>query len=459
MTTAAVSTRFGDTIGAANVATDPAQLVAYQIDGKTPTTAVRPGSAKEVVEIVRCAAAEKLAVVPCGARTKLSIGMPPRKYDIALDTTRLDRVIAYDPGDLTLGVEPGVALQKLSSVLAEHGQFLPLSVPFMERATMGGTTASGVDTPLRQFYGTPRDYVLGMEFVTGEGEISKSGGSVVKNVTGYDMHKLMIGALGTLGVMTRINFRTFPLPQATRTYLATFRWANAACEFRHSIARSPLRPLSIEIIAAGDTVMLRADERPSELFEKRRWSALVSIAGKEDVLARSRRELESFARTADRDSLESFSELGGGDQERLNSYIREFPALATRSSFPAAIFKISVLPKNLVGLTEGIHSVTMRHDVPWAVMMRGVGVAYLALMAPDRGAESLQRLKEACVSVFRSCAERGWGRGVLVSCPMEFKQEINVWGAVSDDFALMQGLKKVFDPHGIFAPGRFVGGI
>ena len=111
------------------------------------------------------------------------------------------------------------------------------------KSTAGGAIASGVDTPLRQMYGTARDYVLGMEFVTGEGVAAKSGGRVVKNVTGYDMHKLMIGALGTLGVITKINFRTFPVPISTRGFVAAFRNAERALELRHRIARSPLTPV------------------------------------------------------------------------------------------------------------------------------------------------------------------------------------------------------------------------
>src|SRR5579863_7418001 len=202
--------RLSEIVGNSNIVADPTQLSAYEIDGEIPSAAARPGSSREVAEVVKFAASEKLAIVPMGARTKLGMGMPPRHYDIALEMTRLDRVVAYDPGDLTLGVEPGIPLQRLQGVLAGHRQFLPLVVPFMDRGTVGGTIASGTDSSLRQPYGTARDYVLGMEFVTGDGELVKSGGNVVKNVSGFDIHKLMIGALGTLGVITRINFRTFP---------------------------------------------------------------------------------------------------------------------------------------------------------------------------------------------------------------------------------------------------------
>ncbi len=244
-----ISTRLPDLVGPENVATDAAQLTAYAVDGIIPAAVVRPGTNDEVVEIIKYAVAEKLSVIPCGARTKIGMGLPPSRYDLALDMTRLDRVIAYDPGDLTLGVEAGVSLRKLATTLAEHRQFLPLSVPYFNRATVGGTIASGVDTPLRQFYGTARDYILGMEFVTGEGVYSKSGGRVVKNVTGYDLHKLMIGALGTLGIITRINFKTFPMPVTTRGFIASFEALDRAIKMRHRVAHSALTPITFDLVS------------------------------------------------------------------------------------------------------------------------------------------------------------------------------------------------------------------
>lgn len=214
------ATRLAEIVGDANVVANPADLAAYAIGPMKPSAAVRPGSAEQTAEVIKRAAADKLGVVACGARTKLDMGLPPRKYDLAIDVTRLNRLVAYDPDDLTLSVEPGLALQRLSEVLAERGQFLPLDAPFFRSATVGGTIASAMDSPLRQLYGTARDFVLGMEFVTGDGSLAKSGGRVVKNVTGYDVHKLMIGSFGTLGVITRINFRTFPLPRSVRAFVA-----------------------------------------------------------------------------------------------------------------------------------------------------------------------------------------------------------------------------------------------
>ncbi len=452
---AGVSSRMAEIVGDANVASGPAQIAAYQIDGKSPAAIVSPSSSEEVVEIVKFAAREKLAIVPTGARTKLGIGMPPRQYDIALDMTRMDRIVAYDPGDLTLSVEPGIPLHKIASALAEHRQFLPLAVPFANRATAGGTIASGVDSPLRQVYGTARDFVLGMEFVTGDGIAAKSGGRVVKNVTGYDIHKMMIGALGTLGVITRINFRTFPLPRAMRTCIATFRGFTGACELRNAIAKSVLRPQSVEILAAAGSSTAELGRRAAVSFEHKAWSVVVSFAGDERVLDRDRRELETLAKGIDPGTLESFTELRAEPAANVNRHIVDLPA-AILERFPAAaIFKISALPTDLAAIASEIQSI----EIPWLVMMRGLGVTYLALLPPDRSDESLRLLKNECDRISGFSGKTPSGRSILLWCPSELKTEINVWSAPGGDFPLMQKLKNVFDPSGILSPGRFIGGL
>lgn len=458
-TTTPIFSRLNEIVGNSNVIADPAQLAAYEIDGLRPSAVARPGSSGEVAEVVKFAASEKLAIVPMGAGTKLGIGMPPRQYDIALEMERLDHVVAYDPGDLTLGVEPGIPLRRLEGVLAGHRQFLPLLVPFMNQGTVGGTIASGADSSLRQLYGTARDFVLGMEFVTGEGELVKSGGHVVKNVSGYDIHKLMIGALGTLGVITRINFRTFPLPAETRTFVTAFNGVDGACEFRDAIANSHLRAQSVEILGAGQGNPLPGGESLWDLVGDGEWSVVISVTGNRPVLERYHRDMEALARRADGNLLESFGELSEADQETVAAYIREFAGTASGQISPTAIFKISTLPGGLAALADGLVSCAEKPDIPWSMMMRGVGIAYFKMIAADGTAESLRRLKEACNRVFRGSEESDGGRAVLLTCPAEFKSEINVWGKESGDLPLMKGLKKVFDPGNVLAPGRFVGGI
>src|SRR5271163_4784226 len=202
--------RLASIMNASRVHNDPAALAGYAIDQVIPSAIAKPENAEEAVEIVRFAVAENLAIIASGSCSKLGIGMPPTRYDIALDMSALNQIAHYDPGDLTLSVDAGCTLQAITSALLPQKQFLPLPDGFGAQCTVAGTIASGVDSHLRQFYGTARDFLIGAEFIDGSGAHCKSGGRVVKNVTGYDLHKLLIGSLGTLAVITRLNFRTFP---------------------------------------------------------------------------------------------------------------------------------------------------------------------------------------------------------------------------------------------------------
>ena len=455
--------RLAEISGSAHVMAEPADLALYRIAGQMPAVAVRPSSAEEAAEIVKFAAAERLAVVPAAGRTKLDMGMPPKKYDMSLDLSRLDRVIAYDPGDLTLSVEPGIPLQRLSGVLAGHRQFLPLAAPFAPRATAGGTLAAGVDSPLRQFYGTARDYVLGIEFVTGDGVRAKSGGRVVKNVSGYDLHKLMIGALGTLGILTQINFRTFPLPGETWALAASFDGAAGALDFRSRVANSPLRPLTLEILSPETVVLLAGEEAariepgpaPEAQFAKGKWTVAASFAGKEPVLERYTRDLRQMAGDSGASGVLLFSDR---DTSCNLARLREFVPVALASSPAATVLKLSVLPSRLRELLDAVCAAAELSDLPRAVLARGLGVVYAALLPAKRDSGALRRVVQATGQILNSCAGLG-GNSSIPWCPGEWKESLSVWGPDRSDFAQMRKLKSVFDPAGILAPGRFAGGM
>jgi glycolate oxidase FAD binding subunit len=456
------SARLAEIVGAAHVASDPAALAGYEVDGVRPAAAASPGTQEEVAEVVRFAAAERLGLIPTGTRTKLGIGMPPRHYDVALDMTRLNGVVAYDPGDLTLGVEAGIRLGELASVLEKHGQFLPLSAPFSRRATIGGTVATNVDSPLRQLYGTARDFVLGMEFVTGEGVRTKSGGRVVKNVTGYDLHKLMIGALGTLGIITRVNFRTFPLPRASRGFVASFTDAAGALEMRRRIAESALRPATLEIFSPGVAqILARLAPGAGEAgplgpwFPTTYWSLAAGFAGDEPVLARYQKDLMRMAEEA---RAAGSRVLGDDERPTLWERLRECIPLMLKSSPAAAILRVSALPTRLGEILDATQQIAGRHALPAAMLVRGVGACYCALLPAAQNEDTLRRLAPACNEMFAAAAAAG-ARAVIEWCPTELKRRVNVWGEPREDFPLMQRLKKVFDPQGILSPGRFVGGL
>ena len=453
-----VTARLAEIVGAANVASDFAQLATYEIDRKLPAAAVRPATSEEVAEIVKFAASEKLALVPTGARTKLGIGYAPSRYDLALDMTRLNKLIAYDPGDLTLSVEAGVPLAKLAQVLAEHRQFLPLPVPFANRTTIGGLVASGVDSPLRQFYGTARDFLLGMEFVTGEGVAAKSGGRVVKNVTGYDIHKLMIGALGTLGVITRVNFKTFPMPLATRGFIARFPTAENALQMRQRIAQSALTPLSMEILSPRVAELFSSDaatryERapmPADVLSNTEWALSTGYAGNEQVLERYAKDLQRMAQESGATGVTILTENLPPAWARKC----EFIPIALASSPATTIVKISVLPMRMNEALAAAQKAAETNHLRWAAMARGLGIIYFAILPSDHTEEHRQRVASAASAAQEACAKLA-GHATIPWAPAEWKTKLQIWSPAYPDAAQMQKLKSVFDPQKILSPGRF----
>jgi glycolate oxidase FAD binding subunit len=436
-------------VGTQNFSADAAALAAYAVDGVQPAAVARPAAQREIAEILKRCAADSLAVIPCGARTALHIGAPPASYNLALDLARMNRVIAFDPADMTLAVEAGVPLAAIEQLLAAKDQFLPLKPPRAEAATVGGTLAANLSGPTRHAYGTARDLVLGLEFVTGEGVAAKSGARVVKNVAGLDVHKLLIGSLGTLAVITSVNLRTFPQQPARETFLISCPSREAALRLRAAISASPFTLEALDFLSPGAARSLDPSEK---YFPADKWVATVSAAGVESVVARIRRELDTLARDS---RSEEFQSIPGAQGAALWRSVRDFPAQPVAGS---AMFRCSLLPSEFAALLTAAERTAQQHQLSAAVLLRAAGVAYIALRpaaSPDPAAE---RLAAAAAEIFRAAAQAG-GRATIEACGPELKRRVDVWGAPAQDHALLRRMKTVFDPAGVLAPGRFVGGI
>jgi glycolate oxidase FAD binding subunit len=457
---ALMGARIAQQFGAENVVTSAVELAGYEVDAMRPAAAVFAKSPEEIAEILQFAAAEKLAVIPCGARTKLGIGMPPTRYDIALDLSRMNRVLAYEPRDLTLGVEPGMKFSALAATLAAERQFLPLNPPFMSRATVGGILVADSASPLRHSYGGPRDYVLGLEFVTGDGAIAKSGGRVVKNVSGYDLHKLLIGSLGTLAVITRANFKTFPMPPVQIVFVATCTDAAGAVEFCRLLGRSPLGALQVDMVSPdAGRVLVASGVTKFELHEQR-WSVVISAAGSAQVVERHRREVSAIASKA---IVYDLVVLGKTEQSRkiaagLLEGIREFPSLVMADDRAAVIFRIASMPSQMGHIAHYLRNFAAKHSIQAAIIMRPHGLIYFAIMPSHGEVVDAGNLTLLVKAVFQETYEFA-GKARIEFAPTELKRAVNVWGAARPDFELMRRVKKVFDPANVLSPGRFAGGI
>jgi glycolate oxidase FAD binding subunit len=449
--------RLEEIAGSASVVTDAAEIAAREVCGIQPSVVVRPADTVQIAEILRFAAIEKLAVIPTGGCTKLGIGSRPTRYDIALDLSRMNRMLAYDPHDLTLGVEPGVRIEDLLHALAQEKQFLPLAVPFLDRATIGGIVATNSSSPLRHAYGGVRDFCLGMEFVTGEGAQAKSGGRVVKNVTGYDLHKLLIGSLGTLAVITRVNFRTFPMTHAQGTFVATFSAAESACDFCRVVSHSVLTPQILEIANPGAAALLFSGEISARL-EPRTWTVIVSAAGHPAVVKRHERDLAQLAGTANADE---FLPLTDSESHSVLAQIREFPRLMKERDPFAAIFRISAAPGAMAPLLGRLRVLAAKRELDFVALARASGILYAVFLPQRQMAAPPSSMPGIFEEVFLACGQPEMQASAMLEwCPAEFKTSAEVvWGPSRPDFELMRRVKHSFDPQSVLAPGRFAGGI
>jgi glycolate oxidase FAD binding subunit len=220
---------------------------------------IRPESAAQLAEALKALAQAHRTIHLGGNFTKNRLGGPCARADETISISGLKRLLKYEPRDLTISVEAGMPWAELEQTLAERGQMLPLE-PAFEGATVGGVIAANQSGPLRRLYGTARDMVIGMTFVTLEGQEIRTGGNVVKNVAGLDMGKLMIGSFGTLAAIASVNFKVFPIPPASRTFVMEFATAAEVFAERDRILRGQLPPAAIDIVnwPSGYRLLVRA---------------------------------------------------------------------------------------------------------------------------------------------------------------------------------------------------------
>jgi len=391
----------------------------FAVDGIIPRVVAYPDSAEQVSAIVKIAAEHKLAIIPWGGGTQTGLGNIPRAVDVVLCTTGLNRILEYEPADLVVTAQAGVRLGELQRKLAEHGQFLALDPPLAERATIGGIIAANASGPLRLRHGTVRDLLIGIKVVNASGAVTKGGGKVVKNVTGYDMCKLYTGSLGSLGIIVEANFKLAPLPRLESTVLAWFADGAPAYEAARAIYRSalPIRACELLSPAAADLT----GQRGGHLLA-------VWIGGGEAAVERQNRDVLAMSSSAQRTQT-----IAGDELRRLWRDIEDFgreryDAIAKLSSQPSRTGELlSSLPKEATFVSHVLS-----------------GVTYVF------GTEA-----EAATHVARELG----GYAVLEACPPEVKRRLDAWGPVGADFRLMERIKREFDPNSILNPGRYVGGL
>jgi glycolate oxidase FAD binding subunit len=393
-----------------------------RVAGVQPKLVAEPGSEQELAKVLKVANAAGLAVIPRGGGTKLEWGNPPARADLILSTGRMNRVIEHAWADLTVSVEAGCTIAKLQDTVAKHGQRLALDALLPERATVGGVLSTNDSGALRLRFGSLRDLVIGVTVALADGTVASSGGKVVKNVAGYDLPKLVTGAFGTLGVITRAIFRLHPLPKETRAISVATTDLQEAQQLVQTIQNSKLAHSALQV-CCGTEMQPRLDV----LFE-----------GTEAGLSAQSVQLKMIA---------SEAKQGDGAKEAWNRRQEIFSG-THRDNF--AVAKFATLPAAIAETAEEVEKVC-GSGLRWSVVAQATGIGLVRMEgAASEIATAMPALREWLES-------RG-GSLVLVRRPAGMAG-VDAWGNSGDALGLMRAVKRQFDPVGTLNPGRFVGGI
>jgi glycolate oxidase FAD binding subunit len=415
-------------------------LGSLALGDRTPRRVDEPADAAAVAALLKtCSAAGEAAVI-VGGGTLQGIGNAPLRYDRAIVMRRLDRIATYDPRDLTIGIEAGMTIAAVSARLAEERQFIPFDVPRPHEATVGGTLAAGWSGPRRAAYGALRDLVIGSTAALADGSLASAGGMVVKNVTGYDMSKLYVGSLGTLGAIVRANFKTLPRPAVQRLAVA---------------------PLARDIEERAVAALAAVTVEPAAALVVRGFAG--TTPGMRDDDVRLIVLFEGSAATVDRATRELRSQLGaaGIAQTRLADGAeaeRAFQATLDTTIEPLADRSITYRARGLPTAAWA------RMDAAYAHVERlGLGADAIAdLRTGDvyvRVSGATRETLDARLDETDAALRRVLSRATLLAGEPSLRARLDAWGPPPATIATMRALKGRFDPAGTLAPGRYVGGI
>jgi glycolate oxidase FAD binding subunit len=388
-----------------------------------PRLVLEPANEQQLAAVLRLANDASLAIIPRGGGTKLSWGNPPSRAEVILSTARLDKIIEHPWADLTVSVEAGCTIQKLQSALAQHGQRLALDSLWPAQATIGGVLSTNDSGSLRLRFGALRDLIIGVTLALPDGTLASSGGKVVKNVAGYDLPKLVTGALGTLAVITRAVFRVHPLPRNTKSLSMSAGTLEKMQQLILAVQDSKLAHTALQARIAQD-----AEPVVDVLFE-----------GTEAGIAAQEAQLRIIAGSIL--VLETAPTIWAASQGLWNSAY----------SAAAAIAKITTLPASIARTVETVHRAASPRNTHWKLTMQAPGIGWLRL-------ESAPENLHALLSDLRFELEASGGSLAAFHQPTGMSP-LDAWGKAGDAQPLMRAVKNQFDPKNTLNPGRFVGGI
>lgn len=444
--------------GKENVFTTLEERLCYGYDS-TPETflpdiVVRPYRVEEIQEILKLANKYLIPVYPRGAGTGLSGGSLPIKGGIVLDLTRMNRILEIDEENLVAVVEPGVITEHLQQEVEKRGLFYPPDPASLKTSTLGGNVAECAGGPRAFKYGVTRDYVLGLEVVTPQGEVIRTGGKTVKSVTGYDLTRLYTGSEGTLGVITKIFLRLIPKPEAKKTLMAVYDQLDAAADNVTMIIKRGIIPVTLELM----------DDRTIHCVEKYCKMGLpldaeailiIEVDGPKDLVEKQVTEIAELCRT------NGAREVKVAEDEKSREEI-----WAARRAVSAAVVQIkptkisediSVPRSQIPKIVRRLKEIASRYRLDLVIFGHaGDGNLHPNILCDKNDPDEMERVEKAIGELFQAAVELGGTlsgeHGIGIMKAPYLKLETGDAG-----YNVMLAIKKALDPNNILNPGKIFG--
>jgi glycolate oxidase FAD binding subunit len=413
---------------AVDVDDDRAPRDALAIGGVVPAAVIAPPDRATLADCVRDTAAAGAALVPLGLGAHRGLGHAPARYDVALSTRHLRRVVEYAPADMTVTVESGVTVIELDAVLAPEGQWLPIDPPLPASTTIGGLIAADLAGVLAPSQGRVRDFVLGVAMVTADGRTARAGGKVVKNVAGYDLMKLITGSLGTLAVVTEATLKVRPRPEMLQAL--TFACADRERGFA----------LAARMAGTGETALALALVDADDNAGPPALRCVLGGVAADVAVTRDALIDEAHADGAIVGDVESPVDAG-----ELLADVRDFRRVAPGD----LVLRVTMLPTRGPRVAADVLGACRDARVSFVFDPRG-GSMTLAVETADPRA-LLTRVHTSIAAAGAVLVVERW--------PDALADTVEVWTPLPASLPLMRRMKDALDPAGTLAPGRFVGRI
>ncbi|MEW6624426.1 MAG: FAD-linked oxidase C-terminal domain-containing protein [Bacillota bacterium] len=442
-------------VGSENVLETLEERICYSYDGTMqrgiPALVVLPDNPQEIAEIMQLANKNEFPVFPRGAGTGLSGGSIPMEKGIALILSRMNRIKEISREDLLAVVEPGVITEHLHHAVEKEGLFYPPDPASLKTCTMGGNVAENAGGPRAFKYGVTKDYVLGLEVVTPQGRIMRTGGRTVKNVTGYDLTRLLTGSEGTLGIITEIIVRLLPKPQTVQTVMAIYDKIDDAAQTVTSIICRGIIPATLELmdqttircvedylhlglpLDAGAILLIEADGAPGQVSEE-----IKQIA--EACQDAGCRKVQVARDAKDRGDLWKA-------RRAVSSAIVQLK--------PTKISEDATVPRNKIpDMVRRLKAIADKYQLHLPVFGHaGDGNLHPNIVADKEDHEEMERVEQAVAELFQAALDLGGtlsgehGVGLM-------KKPYLAWEVGDVGVEYMKAIKDAVDPKGILNPGK-----